>query len=118
MSTRCQIGFYEPEAKDLTDFEALIYRHLDGYPEGVLPVIVPILKDFDINRGLDDVEYSAAWMVAKLKDGYLNIGICKDFHGDINFFYAVYPDHIDVYNTHYSSSPTDWEKIHTEKLGH
>ncbi len=33
MSTRCQIGFYEPRQKDLTKFEALIYRHSDGYPD-------------------------------------------------------------------------------------
>ena len=116
MSTRCQIGFYEPESKDLNDFEALIYRHCDGYPEGVLPVIVPILKDFDIKRGLGDVEYSSAWLVAKLKDGYINIGICKDFHGDIAYFYAVYPDRVEVYNTHCSEYPDDWEHVHTENL--
>lgn len=118
MSTRCQIGFYEPESKNLEDFETLIYRHCDGYPEGVLPVIVPILKDFDIKRGLNDVEYSSAWLVAKLKDGYINIGICKDFHGDIEYFYAVYPDRVDVYETPFDSDCYDWEKIHTEKLRH
>ena len=86
MSTRCQIGFYEPGEKDLGKFEALIYRHMDGYPGkadgseyGALADIVPILQDFKKNRGLDDVEYASAWLVAKLKDGYLNIGISKDF---------------------------------------
>lgn len=47
MSTRCQIGFYEAEEKDLDNFEALIYRHSDGYPDtehGVLAAIVPFLQ--------------------------------------------------------------------------
>jgi len=127
MSTRCQIGFYEPESKDLGDFEAVIYRHCDGYPESVLPAIVPILKDFDIKRGLGDVEYSSAWLVAKLKDGYINIGICRDInHIDIRFFYAVYPDRVDVYKVG-SIGWDNWtrekflktfKKIHTEKLRH
>ena len=44
------------------------------------------------------MEYAAAWLVAKLKkDDYLNIGICKSLHGDIEYYYAVYPDKIDIY---------------------
>ena len=97
MATRSQIGFYEA-GDQLSKPTALIYRHWDGYPEGVLNDIIPILKDFDQNRGLADVEYAAAWLVAKLKkDDYLNIGICKSLHGDIEYYYAVYPDRIDVY---------------------
>jgi hypothetical protein len=123
MSTRCQIGFYEPEATNLKEWEALIYRHSDGYPDsehGVLANIAPILEDFNKNRGLDDVEYAAAWLVAKLKTDYLNIGICKDFHGDIEYFYAVYPDRIDVYSTTSAwldnLDPDKWEKIQTVEL--
>ena len=120
MSTRCQIGFYEPEAKDLNDFEALIYRHCDGYPDtehGVLAAIVPILQDFNDNRGLDDLEYASAWLVSKLKTDYLNIGICKAFHGDIEFFYAVYPDRMEVYDTNgMDTNPAQWKKLQTVSL--
>uniref|UniRef100_A0A6M3LLJ1 Uncharacterized protein n=1 Tax=viral metagenome TaxID=1070528 RepID=A0A6M3LLJ1_9ZZZZ len=100
MSTRCQIGFYETGETNLEKWEALLYRHSDGYPKsehGVVATIKPILDDFQANRGLDDLEYASAWLVAKLKTDYLNIGISKDFHGDIEFFYAVYPDKMVVY---------------------
>ena len=123
MSTRCQIGFYEPTATDLKEFEALIYRHCDGYPDtdnGVLADIVPVLQDFNKNRGLDDVGYASAWLVAKLKTDYATIGICKDFHGDIEYYYAVYPDRIDVYHTTGAwladLDSSKWEKIQTVSL--
>ncbi len=92
MATRCQIAFYTGENKDLQQFDALIYRHWDGYPSGVLPDLLPVLQDFHQHRGLDDVEYAAAWLVAQWKKDYLNIGISKWFHGDIEYLYAVYPD--------------------------
>ena len=119
MSTRCQIGFYEQGVKDLTKFEALIYRHCDGYPDGESGVpadIVPILKDFNKNRGLDDTEYASAWLVAKLKTDYLNIGISKDFHGDIEYFYAVYPDRLEVYKTPFDAKPDLWKLLQTISL--
>ena len=124
MSTRCQIGFYEPEATKLEDFEALIYRHCDGYPDtnsGVIADIVPILRQFDKDRGLDDIEYASAWLVAKLKTDYTNIGICKEFHGDIEYFYAVYPDRIQVYDVVHGEGfeplPTNqWKLIDTISL--
>jgi len=95
VSTRCQIGFYYENKSRLSNFEALLYRHCDGYPQGpsgVLATIIPHLLDFDKNRGLDDPEYAAAWLCAKLKDGYTNIGISKDFHGDIAYYYAIRPN--------------------------
>ena len=117
MSTRCQIGFYEPEVKDLNQWEALIYRHSDGYPDtqhGVIATVVPILKQFDKDRGLDDIEYASAWLVAKLKTDYLNIGISKGFHGDIEYFYAVYPDRMEVYDTQtMDSDPSQWKLLQT-----
>lgn len=103
MSTRSQIGFYEEGQEDLNKFEALIYRHWDGYPEGVLPDIFPILKHFNENRGLRDIEYASAWLVRELKGGLLNVGICKAFHWDIEFFYAIYPNgEIKVYDTEFN----------------
>ena len=96
MATRCQIGFYK-DTKNLNNFEVLIYRHWDGYPEGVIPEILPILKRFDKGRGLGDIEYASAWLVKKLKKDYLNVGISKDFHGDIEYLYAILKDRIEVY---------------------
>lgn len=127
MSTRCMIGFYEPEAVSLVDFVALIYRHCDGYPGklnekgeeveyGVLSDIMPILKDFNENRGLGDVEYASAWLVAKLKKDYLNIGICRAFHGDIEYFYAVYPDKVVIYETPFDADWKQWKEIQTVKI--
>ena len=110
MSTRAMIGFYEKKEFVLKDVQIVIYRHFDGYPEGVLKDIVPILKDFDKNRGLDSVEYSAAWLVAKLKDNYLNIGICynPDNHSDVEYYYAVTPYEVVVYRVCYSF---DFDKL-------
>lgn len=119
MSTRCQIGFYERDAKRLNDFEALIYKHCTGYPdteEGVLETIIPILQDFDNNRGLDDVEYAAAWLVAKLKVHYLDIGICRQFHADIEYFYAIHPGRIDIYETPFDTQWQEWKLIRSVPL--
>ena len=114
MSTRCQIGFYEAEEKDLSKHQALIYRHCDGYPDdagGVIATILPILQDFQKNRGLSDIEYAAAWLVAKLKTDYLNIGISSGLHEDIEYFYAVYPDRIDIYDIPFDKDYADFTKI-------
>ena len=100
MSTHCQIGFYESNEPNLNRPRVLLYRHAYGYPggpEGVLATIVPILEDFDNVRGLRDIEYASAWLVKQLKDSYLNIGICWGLRYDIQFYYAIYPDRLDVY---------------------
>jgi len=118
MSTRCQIGFYETGETNLEKWEALLYRHSDGYPEsehGVISTIKPILDDFQANRGLDDLEYASAWLVAKLKTDYLNIGISNGFHGDIEYFYAIYPDKMVVYETP-TDNPRDWKALETIAL--
>lgn len=119
MSTRCQIGFYEQGQKDLAKWEALIYRHIDGYPDGVDGVsatIVPILKDFNKDWGLSNIEYASAWLVAKLKTDYRNIGICSGFHDDIDYFYAIYPDRLEVYKTLFDSKPALWKLLDTIEL--
>jgi len=33
--------------------DSVIYKHCDGYPEGILPILVPFLKIFKSNRGND-----------------------------------------------------------------
>jgi hypothetical protein len=101
MGTRCQLGFYEPGEKDFNKYQALIYQHYDGYPEGIYPEIMPILNDFNKNRGMSDLEYASAWLVAKVKTDYLNVGICNSFHLDIEYFYAIYPDKVECYEIDY-----------------
>jgi hypothetical protein len=120
MSTRCQIGLYSKKPKKITDVETLLYRHADGYPGsedgkeyGVLADIVPFLKRFNAKRGISDIEYLGAWLVHHMIESHmhenkfveindrecLSYGVCgvEDFHGDIEYYYAIYPDCIDVY---------------------
>ena len=136
MSTRCQIGFYRKDEKDLNKWEALIYRHSDGYPEGVLPELLPFLKWFDKARGMSDTEYVSArclqylcnsydgmtWEMAEkfthVKDqiskdftGVLGYGICNGFHGDIEYFYAVYPKKVVVYSCGWDAKPEKWNMV-------
>ena len=90
---------------------------------GVLVDIIPFLKWFKEQGRLDDTEYASArllqWLCNKYDEkmedielkiqegkkkakmiytGILGHGICKDFHRDIEYLYAVYPDRVDVYN--------------------
>jgi len=128
MSTRCHIAFYENETDPLENWEVLLYRHSDGYPDtehGVVADIVPFLEDFHANRGLGDTEYAGACLMAWFKLGYWNRladypenkaskifdfvghGICKDLHGDIEFFYAVSPQSLRVFAVPFE--PHDYE---------
>jgi len=119
MSTRCNIAFYENEEKSFEEFEALIYKHSDGYPDGVLPLLIPFVQRFLLARGYD-VEYLSARTLQYFanetdrslqeyrggrSEGFevLGFGICKDFHGDIEYLYCVYPEKVKVY-----SVPFDW----------
>lgn len=120
MSTRAHVAFYEEEEQPLRNWNALVYKHSDGYMEGVLPTLTEFCKKFNDHRGMKDAEYASARYVQALcnehdgitKDikerfgsketfefGTLGVGIAKQFHGDIEFFYAVYPDRIEVYET-------------------
>jgi hypothetical protein len=54
-------------------FEALLYRHSDGYPDtdsGVVKCLVPILKAIHKEHGYD-IEYAAAWTMHHLIATYL-----------------------------------------------
>ena len=145
MSTRCQIGFYKQDETDLLNFESLIYRHSDGYPGnesgsryGVLADIVPFLLWWNKVRGISDLEYCAARLLQYLCDkqdgkgeeierphdnrltGILGHGICKGFHSDIEYFYAIFPDRLEVYNTTTAwlgnLDSKKWEKIRIIRL--
>lgn len=100
MSTRCQIGVYSDESPDLKKPTALLYKHYDGYPEGTLPLIEEATNEFLAKRGFYDDEYLAARIMEKLlatdPGGCTGFGICNQFHGDIEFFYAITPSGISV----------------------
>ena len=123
MSTRCQIEFssiYKNEKKEKRTESILVYRHSDGYPEGVIPDIKKFLK---WNGGrINDIEYTAAnfiyWSKRNFEEKYyyeewgggknkkwsdaqdfnsillIGFGICEkeNFHGDIEYFYNVITD--------------------------
>lgn len=92
MSTRCQIGFYDNEDVPLDEWDALIYRHCDGYPDGdggVCATVGPILAAMRDRR---DTECAAAELVAAMiARGEKVIGITKGLHGDEDYYYAVTP---------------------------
>jgi len=144
MSTRSQIGFYKikPEQQDLEKFEVLIYRHSDGYPEGVLPDIIPFLQWWIKVRSIYDTEYVSArllqWlcnqydgntteMYKKLGEndpiinsgftGILGHGICKQLNWDIEYYYAIYPKGVDIYDVEFDKPCTKWKLIKEINLG-
>ena len=129
MSTRCQIGFYAKGETNLNKYNGLIYRHCDGYPEeGVLPDIMPFLRWFNKARGLDDLDYAAARLLQYLCNiddgqtkamnknlghkqtvlekialtGIYNYGILNRFQDDIEYFYAIHPDKIDIFEVDFN----------------
>src|SRR3990167_642884 len=111
MSTRCQIEFrhstkYTNRKKPQIERRTL-YRHSDGYPEGVIPDLKAFLK-WNTGRN-DDIEYQAANFIYWSKKGFeqydkdnkahnvlIGFGICENdgFHGDIEYFYEVVRERI------------------------
>lgn len=88
MSTRAQIVVEGIE-------EVKFYKHSDGYPEGVLPVLEPFLKGFLKRRGWDP-EYLLARLVMAFGltdiggvDGY---GLSGVWQPDISWFYRIRQD--------------------------
>jgi hypothetical protein len=72
MSTRCQIEFYDANPTDGAEPQARIYKHSDGYPIGILPMlkyIEGILKKDNRPYGprLDDPEWAAAEFVTQFR---------------------------------------------------
>ena len=115
MSTRCQIGIYESKKTPLKNWNVLLYRHSDGYPDDVVPMLKKFLTFWKKERGLDDTEYCGARLLQYLcneydnegsdgatKDltGILGYGISNTIHGDIEYFYRIYPDILEVYEAY------------------
>lgn len=139
MSTRAQIGFYEKPEDKVENFEALLYRHSDGYPSGVLPEIMPFLAFFKKARGLNDTEYlsgrllqylcnlydghSIQWAkeskfgnkeeiaLTKQFTGTLGNGISKSFHWDIEYLYCISPEGVKVYDVSFGSDDKMKKKL-------
>ncbi len=109
MSTRCQIVVKGNET-------AKIYKHSDGYPEGVMPVLTELLQQFIPERG-EDHEYCTAQIIRAFardderhrvemleaakangtqflienysKPSMLSWGVSDSWHWDIAFYYLV-----------------------------
>lgn len=107
MSTRSQIKYKDSKNN------IYIYKHSDGYPEGVLPVLVPFVADFFKFRG-DDECYFLAQLIRRFavvdylynekrakkhpeiygkREGgvyeFLGWGLDCEQHGDIEYLYEV-----------------------------
>ena len=105
MSTRSQI-----KLKESTD-NIHVYKHSDGYPEGVLPVLVPFVKEFMASRGYDEC-YLLAQVVRRFAvtdyldqklfeerhpqlsphdttRDFLGWGLDCEKHGDIDYLYEI-----------------------------
>lgn len=115
MSTRTQIMVRENE-------KCKIYKHSDGYPEGVLDVLLPTVTMFQEHRGWDSEYLTARILMAFAVDeherykeyqaeyekdpegpysfvkyfgGQMKVtgfGLDPDWHGDIEFAYVIEPD--------------------------
>ena len=60
MSTRSQIKLRSNDpafSSERGESKIYIYKHSDGYPEGVIPYLWPIVKEFHKNRGCNDGSY-------------------------------------------------------------
>lgn len=100
MSTRAQIK--------IKGYPVLIYKHSDGYPDGVLPIIEPYMKKFLDNRGIDK-EYAIARLMMRFgvvdkehheemhrhdpdtfdNESFIGYGLSTELHGDIEFLYII-----------------------------
>lgn len=96
MSTRAQIK--------IKDYDVTIYKHSDGYPQGVIPSLRAYLGKFVKNRG-NDKEYAIARILMNFallekeyrekmpspfnEESFTGWGLCTDLHGDIEYLYIV-----------------------------
>lgn len=96
MSTRAQIVIMED---DNTVYPVKIYKHYDGYPEGVIPILAPFTLEFAQGRGADP-EYFIAQCLGRFARAdygpgganYTGWGLCTEYHGDIEYLYICYPN--------------------------
>lgn len=99
MSTRCNIHFCHRDGTIASN----IYRHCDGYPDGVMPDLALFFADVrtqTTDTRFDDAEYLAAkfvvWQAGRSTSrfaarplAFLSLGICLRDHGDIEYVYRI-----------------------------
>lgn len=97
MSTRSTTKFAYGPPSDRP--EAIVYRHTDGYPEGMLPDLGEFFEDVE-NEATDhrytDPPYLAAkWLVWLARHfasprgslNFLSVGVCQEDPSDIQYTY-------------------------------
>lgn len=95
MSTRAQICI-KRDTEGFKDTGGIyIYKHYDGYPEGVMPTLAPMVKEFIENRG-DDAAYLLAQIVREFaysnprsSQPHTGWGLDTVKHGDTEYLYEV-----------------------------
>lgn len=83
MSTRAQIKYKDSE------FNIHIYKHSDGHPEGVLPQLIPFVKEFFETRGDDECYFLTQLVRRSINDYILGWGLDCVEHSDIEYLYEV-----------------------------
>ncbi len=135
MSVRGQIGFYSNNEMCLENYNILLYIHRNSTPEYVIPIIGSVLENKSKYRNYINYEYLSAWILYEFmskrvklnleKDKYIvgieNDGIpAKDFlgfgisdriHVDIEYFYCIFPNRIDIFKTGCYTNVDKWNKI-------
>jgi hypothetical protein len=110
MSTRCNIEFYyAPEGPgEMGEPAARLYKHSDGYPDGILPLLKKLetllgknLPNYGPRK--DNPEWAAAEFINQFRTPsnapknpaekfgpyFGNIYVSQQIHGDIEFLYRV-----------------------------
>lgn len=142
MPTRCQIGIYSlphneryisSERLDaLQGWDVLLYKHQDGYPENMAPLLEPLVARCAKACGFFDAEYLSAWICHHLiadyiesnktaakryehipEDGvdFLGYGISSSMHTDIEYFYKIEPNKLSTYAVTYEDRRQEFNLI-------
>jgi len=92
MSTRTQITVEGQTVK--------LYCHHDGYPEGILPDLLPFVSWFIKECGFQE-DYMMARLTQRMTGddkGVLSFGLDTEWHGDLEWAYVIRRDgSVDVY---------------------
>jgi hypothetical protein len=72
MSTRCQIEFYDVSESEQGEPVARIYKHSDGYPSNILPMLKELEKVLGKDLGIygtrtNDPEWAAAEFISRYR---------------------------------------------------
>lgn len=94
MGTRCQI---KAKTEDEDCNKIYIYKHWDGYPSNVMPILEPLVADFFIKRG-PDMPYLLCQIVRAFAvrdhetgrvESFTGWGLDTCKHGDISYLYEI-----------------------------